>query len=48
MFIIEEHMFMVEEHKSVWTSGLRNISYVPQPHGTEEHKSLGSSSIGKH
>jgi hypothetical protein len=48
----EEHMFMAEEHnwgtyldkhKSAWTSGPRNISYVPQPRGTEEHKRLCSS-----
>jgi hypothetical protein len=39
---IEEHMFMPEEHKTTWTSGPRNISYVPRQHGTEELMFLGS------
>jgi hypothetical protein len=27
----------LDEHKYAWTSRLRNINYVPQPRGTEEH-----------
>jgi hypothetical protein len=33
----------LDEHKFTWASGLRNISYVPQCHVAEEHKSLCSS-----
>jgi hypothetical protein len=42
---IEEHNrgTYLEEHKSALTSGSRNISYVSQPRGTEEHKLLCSS-----
>jgi hypothetical protein len=45
MFLGEEHkrITYLDEHKSAWTSGQRNIRYVPQPRGTEERKSLCSS-----
>jgi hypothetical protein len=33
----------LHEHKTARTSELRNITFVPHPRGTEEHKSLCSS-----